>query len=70
MPVFLTEDTWDAWLSPARITDPAETLATLDRSSVAVAATMSGYPVDRKVNSVQKVDPLDPTVIEPISLAG
>jgi len=70
MPVFLTEDTWDAWLSPVKITDPTETLATLDRSSVAVAATMSGYPVDRKVNSVQRVDPFDPTVIEPISLAG
>jgi len=70
MPVFLTEDVRDAWLAPARITDTAEILATLDRSSVAVAATVTGYPVDRRVNSVQRVDPLDATLVDPITLAG
>jgi putative SOS response-associated peptidase YedK len=70
MPAFLTPDVWDRWLSPTKLAGTAgeEMLAMLDRSSLAVARTMTTYPVDRKVNNVRTVDPADPSVIEPIDL--
>jgi putative SOS response-associated peptidase YedK len=70
MPAFLTPDVWDQWLSPTKLAGTAseEMLAMLDQSSLAVARTMTTYPVDRKVNNVRTVDPADPSVIEPIDL--
>lgn len=80
MPVFLTPDTWEEWLNPASFTPPnaraavvaehrerkVSALATLDRSSAAVSKTITTYMVDKKVNSVQKIDPRDPTLIDPL----
>ena len=66
MPVFLTPDAWDSWLTPEKITAPEEALAMLDRSSVAIAATIVSHPVDRGVNNVRTVDAQDPTVIDPV----
>ncbi|CAN5332033.1 SOS response-associated peptidase [soil metagenome] len=68
MPVFLTPDVWDQWLSPDKLTaaQNAPTLAMLESSSIAVAATLTTYRVDRKVNSVRTVDPADATLIRPV----
>lgn len=37
----------------------------LDRSSVAVAKTVTAYPVARTVNNVRTLNREDPTLIEP-----
>lgn len=67
MPAFLTPDATDAWLEPVKLDRPGREnmLALLDGSSQAVASTIEQYVVDRKVNNVRTVDPLDPTVIQP-----
>lgn len=44
MPVFITPDVWDQWLSPEKISDKEDDLSMLDRSSVAVAKTVTAYP--------------------------
>ena len=70
MPVFLTPDVYDAWLNPAKLDDGAardETLAMLESVSLQVAATITSYEVDRKVNNSRTVDPTDPSVIAPAS---
>ena len=43
-------------------------LATLDRASVAMASTITAYPVDRRVNNSRTVDRHDPSVLEPVEL--
>ena len=73
MPVFLTPDTWDDWTSPVKVEAPGEKesmVALLDRSSLAVARTITTYPVSKRVNNVRdsSVAKDDPTLIEPITL--
>ncbi|TFB53448.1 SOS response-associated peptidase [Cryobacterium sp. Sr3] len=70
MPVFLTPDVWGRWLSPEKISDKEEALSMLDRSSVAVAKTVTAYPVSRVVNNVRTIYSEDPRLIEPIPLAS
>lgn len=67
MPVFLTPDVRDAWLSPDPLTSSEEMLATLDRASVAVASTITAYPVDRRVNNARTVDRHDPGLLDPVA---
>ncbi|AVL98199.1 hypothetical protein C6C15_14430 [Microbacterium sp. str. 'China'] len=69
MPAFLTPDTWDAWLTPEKLTGglKAETLATLEHTSRDVASTIREHIVDRKVSSSRTVDPTDPTLLEPVA---
>lgn len=67
MPVFVGDDYRDAWLSPDEI-DVTEATTMLDYTSKEIAKDITSYPVDRKVNSVRKVDPADPTLIDPIEL--
>lgn len=66
MPVFLTPDVWDEWLTPDKINDPGPVLSMLDHSSQAIASGLSTYTVDRRVNSVAKIDPHDASLIEPV----
>lgn len=68
MPCFLLPDAFNDWLDPVELDTSAKSdvLALLDHSSVAVAATLSTHPVDRRVNSVQKIDPADPSLIAPV----
>ena len=68
MPVFLTSDVWEQWLRTEKISDKEEALLMLDCSSVAVARTVTAYPVSRTVNNVRTLDSEDPRLIEPISL--
>jgi putative SOS response-associated peptidase YedK len=70
MPVFLTPDAFEDWLRPVTIEQPDGILAMLDRASVAVAATITSYPVSRRVNSVrdESIPRDDPTLIAPIQL--
>ena len=67
MPVFLTPDVWDQWLSPVKVSDKEEVLSMLDRSSVVVARTVRAYPVARTVNNVRTLDSGDRRLIEPVS---
>jgi putative SOS response-associated peptidase YedK len=67
MPAFLLPDLWDEWLRPDKLTDTEAMVAELTTSSAAVAATIETYPVSRQVNSVQKADPMDATLIAPIT---
>jgi putative SOS response-associated peptidase YedK len=67
MPAFLEPDVYDRWLSPDKLMDDAqkdELLAMLEHVSAEVAATITTYPVDRRVNNSRAVDPGDPTLIE------
>lgn len=68
MPTFLAPDGWSRWLSPEKLVKRDDTLAMLDRSSAAVAATLRSYTVDRRVNNVRAVDPQDPSIIQPVAL--
>ena len=67
MPAFLTPDTWDAWLTPEKLTGArkVETLAMLEHTSADVAATITEHIVDRKVNNSRTADASDPSLIEP-----
>ncbi|MGA1837740.1 SOS response-associated peptidase [Herbiconiux sp. 11R-BC] len=72
MPVFLTPDTWESWMEPGKIEAPGakdELVAMLDRSSLAVARTITTYPVSKRVNNVRdtSVAKDDPTLIEPLA---
>ncbi|WP_083990634.1 SOS response-associated peptidase [Microbacterium arborescens] len=69
MPAFLTPDTWDAWLTPEKLTGDrkAETLAMLEHTSGRVASTIREHVVDRKVSNSRTVDPADPTLLDPVA---
>ncbi|QEO10664.1 SOS response-associated peptidase [Protaetiibacter larvae] len=70
MPAFLTRDAYDEWLAPVKLESDADkerTLALLDAASAEVAATLTGYEVDRRVNNSRAVDPRDPALIEPLA---
>ena len=68
MPVFLDRDAWDDYLAPVKLDDAgkAEMLALMTAESERVAASISNYEVDRRVNNSRAVDPADPTLIEPL----
>lgn len=73
MPVFLTEDVWGQWLDPRPVEardEKDELLAMLDRASLAVAHTITTYPVSKRVNNARdtSVAKDDPTLIAPITL--
>jgi putative SOS response-associated peptidase YedK len=72
MPVFLTPDVWDQWLSPDELSAKGKdgALSMLDHSSREVASTLTTYTVDRKVNSTRTADPRDPTLVQPVAANG
>jgi putative SOS response-associated peptidase YedK len=70
MPAFLTRAAYDEWLSPAKLASDADKermLGMLEAVSAEVAASISGYEVDRRVNNSRAVDPADPGLIEPLA---
>jgi putative SOS response-associated peptidase YedK len=69
MPVFLTSAVYDEWLSPEKLATDAERegmVSLIQDVSERVAATITTYEVDRKVNNSRTADPLDRDLIEPI----
>ena len=70
MPTFLLPDLWDDWLTPDKLDDKDAMLERLASSSEQVAATITTHRVDRKVNSTQKADPSDPSLIVRIDCGG
>ncbi|KQO96655.1 SOS response-associated peptidase [Leifsonia sp. Leaf264] len=68
MPVFLERAVWDEYLAPVKLDDGGKEhlLALLDAESEKVAATITTFEVDPRVNNTRTVDPEDPTLIEPI----
>ncbi|MCS0500333.1 SOS response-associated peptidase [Protaetiibacter mangrovi] len=70
MPAFLSRDAYDEWLSPAKLASDAEKqrmLDLLEAVSAEMAATISSYEVDRRVNNSRAVDPADPQLIAPLA---
>jgi putative SOS response-associated peptidase YedK len=70
MPAFLPREAYDEWLSPAKLASDADRermLRLLEAVSAEVAATLTGYEVDRRVNNSRAVDPADPGLIEPLA---
>ena len=70
MPAFLTPDVWDEWLNPHKLESDAEKehlLALLTDVSGTVAATITSYEVDRRVNNSRTIDAHDATLIEPVA---
>lgn len=69
MPVFLTPETYDEWLSPEKLATDAERdgmVSLLQDISDGVTSTITTYEVDRRVNNSRTVDPQDPDLINPI----
>ena len=66
MPTFLLPDLSDQWLSPDKLDDKDAMVEALTTSSEKVAATITTHRVDRRVNSTQKADPSDRSLIAPI----
>jgi len=70
MPAFLTRDVYDEWLSPNKLESDADKqhmLGMLEAVSAEVAASLTSYEVDRRVNNSRAVDPADPALIEPVA---
>lgn len=63
MPTLLLPDLWEEWFSPDKLDDKAAMVERLATSSEQVAATITTHRVDRNVNSTQKADPSDPSLI-------
>lgn len=65
---FLEADVWDEYLSPDKLDDAGkqDMVQLLTVESDRVAATITSYDVDRKVNNTRTADPTDPTLIEPV----
>lgn len=71
MPAFLTADTWDAWLSPGDLNDPAEAIDILTSASETVASTITTFPVSKAINNVRaRAEWDDPELLKPIELDG
>ncbi len=68
MPVFIDRGAWDEYLSPEKLDDDGKQrmLALLDAESTRIAARITSYEVDRRVNNSRTVDPDDPSLIEPL----
>lgn len=69
MPVFLPRGDWADWLNPATLDAPAmeETIARITDASTRLAAEVTEYEVDRRVNNSRTVDPADPTLVAPVA---
>lgn len=67
MPVFLGSDVWAEYLDPDKLGDAEKEhmLGLLTDESDRMAAAITTYEVDRKVNFVRSVDPSDVSLIEP-----
>lgn len=63
MPMVVPRAAWDAWLDP-EVTDPS---AALDLLQVTEAAALEAYAVSTAVN---KVSNNDPSLLEPLAVAG
>jgi len=73
MPVFIGEDLYDEWLNPAKLeadADREHLLGVILDASERVAATITTYEVDRRVNNSRTADPLDAGLIAPLDTAG
>jgi len=68
MPVFLTRDAWEDWLSPEKLEDKEGALAMLRAVSDEISAKILTHPVSREVNNVRKLTRTDPNLVEPITL--
>lgn len=66
MPTFLLPELWDDWLTPDKLEDKEEMVGRLTQSSDSVAGTLASHRVSRRVNSTQKADPSDATLIASI----
>jgi putative SOS response-associated peptidase YedK len=69
MPVFLTPDSWDEWLSPAKLESPGDrenAVAMLESVSESVAKTITTFAVDRRVNNSRTIDPQDASLVLPV----
>ena len=70
MPVFLTPDVYDDWLTPTKLVTDADkehTLLMLASVSEQVAATITTYEVDRRVNNSRTIDLGDPDLVRAIN---
>lgn len=67
MPVFMTADCLDDWLAPGKLEpQEGEELVHLAADQARrVASSLSSYRVSPRVNSVARIDPHDPTLIDP-----
>ncbi len=68
MPVFLADEALDEWLQPGRL-DPtgAEGLVHLAAEQARrIAGRLDSRQVDPRVNSVRRIDPADPSLIDPV----
>ena len=62
---------YDEWLAPHKLETDADRermLALLQHVSGEVAATITTYEVDRRVNNSRAIDPTDPSLIAPIAI--
>lgn len=66
MPVFLTDDVRDEWLSTEKVSNKDATVAMLDHTSQAVAKSITTYPVSRRVNNVRTLSRTDATLLDRI----
>ncbi|WP_158866135.1 SOS response-associated peptidase [Leifsonia sp. AG29] len=68
MPVFLERSVWERYLDPAKLDDPGKEgmVRFLAAESDKVAASITSYEVDRRVNNSRTIDPADPTLIDPL----
>lgn len=67
MPVFLQRDVWEEYLQPIKLDDAGkqDMVNLLAAESEKVARSVTSYEVDPQVNNSRKVDPSDPTLIQP-----
>lgn len=68
MPVFLTEEILDEWLVPGTL-DPTETMGLVrlaGEQARRIATSLNSHLVDPRINSVRRIDPADPTLIDPV----
>ncbi|QDZ13730.1 SOS response-associated peptidase [Humibacter ginsenosidimutans] len=69
MPVFLQRDVWEEFLTPDKLDEPGKQnlVNLLSAESDRMAATITGYEVDPRVNNSRAVDPADASLIEPLA---
>jgi putative SOS response-associated peptidase YedK len=70
MPAFLLPSMYDDWLNPAKLatdSDREHLLSLVEVVSDQVASAITTYEVDPRINNTRTVNPLDPTLIEPIA---
>ncbi|MDO4412500.1 SOS response-associated peptidase [Cutibacterium sp.] len=69
MPVFLANDDLGEWLNPARLdaTQARGLAAYIGKAHTKIAHELTVDQVDRGINSVRRIDPADPHLIEPVA---